>query len=213
MPLHRPVAGLSATALLGLAVLLACSEAYAFEAVISVGLRALYLQVGAGAFTSPYDSGGTPGDNAFTNTVRATIAAGAVGTGPRTMSTDSTVNNSPLDNAARCNSSAGEVYVGGFYRTHGLLTGNTATLSVSTPANLSGPGGATLPFSTISWVSGGDNNGASSIQSGTFGGTQTIASIPRNTWFENCLTFSYANNQMVPAGSYTGRATYQLYAP
>ena len=45
------------------------------------------------------------------------------------------------------------------------------------------------------------------------GTTQTLFSVARNNWFESCLTFSYANANMVAAGTFTGRATYTLVAP
>ncbi|MEJ8846929.1 hypothetical protein [Variovorax rhizosphaerae] len=214
--LHRRyAAGLPAPALLGLAVLLGCDQARGYEVTISTGSRALYLQVGTGGMSGRYEDGGTPGNNASINSVTATVTADTLGSGPLRMSTNSSVNNSPYDGFNYCDSGAGAVYVGGFYRTPGAA-GSAASLTVNTPPSLVGTGGATIPFSTISWVSGGqDDTGAPAIRSGTFtSGTQTIAnSIPRNTWFEGCLTFTYANDQMQPAGTFTGRATYQLAAP
>ena len=35
----------------------------------------------------------------------------------------------------------------------------------------------------------------------------------RDNWFESCLAFRYLNTQLVPAGTFTGRATYTLTAP
>ena len=91
-----------------------------------------------------------------------------------------------------------------------------ATLSVATPVGgLVNAGGDTIPFSQIRWVSSGiGDTGAEVIPSGTFtGGTQTLASLPVNTWNESCHTFSYLNATVVAAGTYTGRAIYTLSAP
>jgi hypothetical protein len=37
--------------------------------------------------------------------------------------------------------------------------------------------------------------------------------VPSNRWLENCHTFRYANTNVVPAGVFTGRATYTLVSP
>lgn len=193
--------------------LLVGTAAHAYLVAIAAGPRAIYLQVGTGTFTGTYTAGGTPGDNPTVNTMTATVTAGAVGAGPQTMTTNSTVANSPYDNFAFCNPGAGQLYVGGFYRTPGIA-GN-ATLSVATPPNLVNATGDTIPFSTISWVSGGTGDATATVPSGAFtgGANQTLLSLARNNWFESCLTFSYANAQLAPAGTFTGRATYQLVAP
>ncbi|MGJ7493592.1 hypothetical protein ACSFA8_00830 [Variovorax sp. RT4R15] len=204
----------TAVCALALSGLLGCSAAQAYLVGIAPGPRALYLQVGTGTFTGTYRSGGTPGDNSTVNTVTATIAAGAIGSGAQTMSTNSTVANSPYDNFAFCTPGTGQVYVGGFYRVPGT-SGASATLSVTTPPNLLNASSDTIPFSTISWVSGGSGDATATIPSGTFAGTpaQPLLSVALNNWFESCLTFSYANAQLAPAGTFTGRATYQLVAP
>ena len=209
-PLPHPPA---AACVLALSGLLGCSAAQAYLVNIGTGTRALYLQVGTGTFTGFYSTGGTPGDNPTINTVTANVAAGAIGGGAQTMSTNSPVTNSPYDNFAFCTPTTGQVYVGGFYRTPG--TAANATLSVTTPLNLLNASSDTIPFSTISWVSGGAQDTSATIPPGTFAGgtTQTLLTVGRNSWFESCLTFSYANAQLAPAGTFTGRATYQLVAP
>lgn len=193
--------------------LLVGTSAQAYLVTIAAGTRAIYLQVGTGTFTGTYASGGTPGDNTTVNTMTASVAAGAIGTGAQVMSTNSAVTNSPYDNFAFCTPASGQVYVGGFYRTPG--TGGNATLSVTTPLNLINATSDTIAFNTISWVSGGTGDATATVPSGTFtgGATQTLLSLARNNWFESCLTFSYANAQLAPAGTFTGRATYQLVAP
>ncbi len=190
----------------------ASANCYAFVATISAGTRTLFLQVGAGTMTGAnFSSGGTPGNNSAINSVSVNVPSAALGTGVQAMTTDSTVTTSPYDSFSFCTVPA-QVYVGGFYRTPGAA-GN-GTLSVTSPATLSNGLGDTLPFTSISWVSGGAGDATATISSGTFtGATQTIYSITRNNWFESCLAFQYANTALVPAGTFTGRVTYTLAAP
>lgn len=187
-------------------------HSHAFVATIGAGTRTLFLQVGAGTITGgSFRSGGTPGNNSTINSVSVNVPSAALGTGVQAMTTDSTVAISPYDNFAFCTVPA-QVYVGGFYRTPGAA-GN-GTLSVTSPSTLSNGLGDTLPFTSISWVSGGNGDATATIPSGTFtGATQTLYSVTRNNWFESCLAFSYANTALVPAGTFTGRVTYTLAAP
>ncbi len=193
------------------------TQAQAYLVGIGTGTKALYLQVGVGNISAPYINGGTPGNNTTINSVSGTVPVASLGSGtPITLTTDSPVTNSAYDNFAFCDSPAttGEVYVGGFYRTPG--TGGAATLTVSTPANLVNANGDTLSFGTIAWTSTGNGDTTQTIPSGNFlasGGAQTLRSITRNNFFESCLAFRYLNTQLVPAGTFTGRATYTLTAP
>lgn len=186
--------------------------AHAFVANIAAGTQTLFLQVGAGTITGGnFTSGGTPGNNSTINSVSVNVPSAVLGTGVQVMTTDSTVTNSPYDSFAFCAVPA-QVYVGGFYRTPGAA-GN-ATLSVASPPTLSNGLGDALPFTSISWVSGGTGDATATIPSGTFtGATQTLYSVTRNNWFESCLAFRYANTALVPAGTFTGRVTYTLTAP
>ncbi|MGZ5042226.1 MAG: hypothetical protein ACXWBQ_15900 [Usitatibacter sp.] len=188
-------------------------DARAFSVNITAGTRAIYLQVGNGSFTGTYSGGGTPGNNATVNVVSVTVPAAAIGTGvAQQMSSNSTQATSFYDNFAFCNPPV-QVYVGGFFRLPG--TTGTATLSVTTAANLVNASGSTIPFSQISWTSSGNSDaGAEPIPAGAFnGGTQTLTTFKVNTWNESCHTFSYANAATVASGTYTGRATYTLSAP
>lgn len=199
---------------LALAGILAAAgvHSHAFVATIGAGTRTLFLQVGAGTMTGAnFSSGGTPGNNSTINSVSVNVPSAALGTGVQAMTTDSTVTISPYDSFSFCTVPA-QVYVGGFYRTPGAA-GN-GTLSVTSPATLSNGLGDTLPFTAISWVSGGTGDAVATIPSGTFtGATQTLYSVTRNNWFESCLAFRYANTALVPAGTFTGRVTYTLAAP
>jgi hypothetical protein len=212
----------AARALFGLA--LACGAwlpiAHGFTVGITPGQRALFLQVGVGTMSGGFfNNGGTPGDNSTVNTATVTVPVAQLGSGaPQLMTTDSTVTASPWEGAAFCNSPAttGQVYVGGFFRRPGQgAGGNEAILSVSTPAALTSGNGDTIPFSRIAWTSSGIGDATATIPPGTFvgGGAQNLLTVSRNTWFESCLAFSYLNTQIVPAGTFTGRATFTLTAP
>ncbi len=187
--------------------------ALAFTVNITAGTRALYLQVGQGTFTGTFNNAGTPGNNATINVVSVTVPAAAVGSGTaQAMTSNSAVSQSYWDGFAFCNP-PNQVYIGGFYRRPGAV--GTATLTVTTAANLVNAGGDTIPFTQISWTSTGNSDaGAQPIPGGTFtGGVQTLATFNGNTWNESCHTFAYANTAQVAAGTYTGRATYTMSAP
>lgn len=196
---------------LALALVAGGLPAGAYVVNINPGQRALYLQVGVGTFTGTFATGGTPSDNATVNSVSVNVPAASVGAGVVAMTTDSTVTASPYDGFTFCTVPA-QVYVGGFYRTPGFA-GN-ATLSVTSPASLTSAAGDAIPFSNISWISSGIGDATPTIPSGTFvGGAQNLLSVTRNTWFESCLAFRYANNQLVAAGTFTGRVTFTLSTP
>ena len=202
-----------------LLVLVACAPAaHAFTVNIAAATpKAIYLQVGVGTFTGGnYNSGGAPGTNTTINTVSVTVPAAAVGTGAaQAMTTNSASGTSFYDGFAFCNLPS-QLYIGGFYRQTGANTGSaTATVTATSPVNLTNAGGNTIPFTQISWTSSGNSDtGAQPFPAGTFvGGTQTIGTINRNQWAESCHTFSYANTNFRAAGTYTGRVTYTLSAP
>lgn len=194
-----------------LLVVLSAAPAHAYVVNIAAGTRALYLQVGAGTFTGgPYSAGGTPGNNPTINSVSVTVPPANIGAGPLPMTTDSTVTNSSLDNFVFCTVPA-QVYVAGFFRAPGGAS--VATLNSTSPASLTN-GADAIPFTSISWVSGGNGDATATIPSGTFNGaTQTIYNAAQNTWFESCLSFVYANSNAVPAGTFSGRVIYTLSAP
>ena len=192
-------------------ILLAPAVSHAYLVSITSGTKSIFLQVGTGTMTGgTFQSGGTPGNNATVNTVSVTVPAASLGTGPLGMTPNVIVVTSPWDNYAFCPYPA-PVYVGGFYR---APSGGSATLSVTSPANLAS-GANTLSFNTISWVSAGAADATPTIPSGTFvaGTTQTLLTIARNFWFESCLTFTYANAAVIPAGTYTQQVVYSLTAP
>jgi hypothetical protein len=192
---------------LGSCVMLAMLSlpAQAWVLNLTPGTRAVYLAVGNATANA---------DNAAVNLVSVTVPAGSLGTGAaQVFTSNSTQANSPYDNFAVCGPTAGQVYVGGFYR---LPTTNTtsAVLQVTTPAGLTS-GVNTIPFNQISWTSTALGNAGADIPAGTFisGGTLFLRNFAANSYVENCHTFSYANTAPVAAGTYDGRATYTLTAP
>ena len=175
----------------------------------------IYLRVGDGAFNGTYSGGGTPAASATITRVSVSVPATAVGNGTaQAMTNNATQATSFYDGYAFCNLPA-QVYIGGYNRGGLLGAGGNGTLSVTAPATLTNTGGNTIAFSQISWTSSGNgDSGAQPFPAGAFtGGTQTLASFPVNTWRESCHTFSYANANLVAAGTYTGRVTYTLSVP
>jgi hypothetical protein len=189
--------------------------AQAFTVTISSGNpRTIYLQVGVGSFSGIYNSGGTPQANPTVNVVSVTVPIAAVGTGAaQPMASNTGATRSFYDNFVFCN--AGQLYVGGFYRFNNNSAGAGATLTANSSTAMSNGTGGTIPFTQVSWVSSGNGDtGDQPFPSGTFnGGTQTIGTIARNQWAESCMTFSYLNSSVRPAGTYTGTVTYTLTAP
>lgn len=188
---------------------------HAFVVNITPGPRSIYLQVGVGTMTGgTFNNGGTPGNNATVNRVSAAVTAANLGAGTVAMTTDSTVTASPYDGFNFCSIPA-QVYVGGFFRTPGSSSSANATLTATAPSALANGSGDTIPFNSISWISGGNGDATATIPSGTFvgGAPQTLLSVTQNTWFESCLQFNYANAQVVPAGTFTGQVSYTLTAP
>lgn len=214
----RQVHFLRASGLLSLAAAivtfsLAQNDAHAYVVNIAAGAKSIYLQVGTGTITGGnFSAGGTPGNNATINRVSVTVPSVSLGAGTRAMTSDSAVANSTYDGFVFCTVPA-QVYVGGFLRTPG--TSANATLTATAPNTLTNAAGDTIAFNSVSWVSGGIGDATPTIPSGTFvgGSAQTLLSVTRNTWFESCLQFNYANSQLVPSGTFTGRVRYTLTAP
>jgi len=210
--------------------LLATGAAHAFTITLAGGPpKTVYLQIGVGTFTGTYCGplcteippivqfpGSAPGNNTTINKVSVSVPASAVGNGTaQAMSTDSTQSNSFFDGRAFCNAPT-QLYIGGFYRTPGGSgAGTTATVTATVPVSLTDAAGDTLPFTQISWRSGGKGDaGGEPFPAGSFTGTsQVVGSIANDQWAESCWTFSYANTLVPAAGTYTGRVLYTLSTP
>jgi hypothetical protein len=210
--------------------LLAASAAHAFTITLaSAAPKIVYLQIGVGTFTGTYcgagcsynppiaqSPGSAPGVNTTINQVSVSVPAAAVGNGTaQAMTTNSTQSQSFFDGYAFCNTPT-QLYIGGYYRTPGASgAGTTATVTATVPLSLTDAAGDTLPFSQISWTSGGNaDSGAEPFPAGHFTGTsQAVGSITDNQWAESCWSFSYTNTVVPAAGTYTGRVLYTLSAP
>jgi len=213
-----------------LLALLITSAADAFTITLAGGApKTIYLQIGVGTFTGTYcgtgcsesppiaqSPGSAPGTNTTINKVSVSVAANAVGNGvAQTMTTDSTQSISFFDGFAFCNAPT-QLYIGGFYRTPGASgAGTTATVTATVPVSLTDAAGDAIPFTQISWTSGGNgDSGAEPFPASSFTGTsQVVGSIADNQWAESCWTFSYSNTVVPAAGTYTGRVLYTLSVP
>ncbi len=202
---HRPLAALG----LLLAGLWPVADAQAWSLSIASASRRVFLHVGNGTIN---------GSNSTINLVQVTVPGAQVGNGvAQAMTTNSTQSQSLYgDNYTTCPTPASQIMVGASYRRTNAANGPaSATLRVTSPANLVNATGDTIPFSQIGWtVSAAGSSVPGVIPAGTFNGaTQTLTTIPANTYIENCHTFSYANSAVRAAGTYTGQVTYTLTAP
>jgi hypothetical protein len=204
-------------------VLLCTAEmaaAHAWSLSLTSGTRRLYLHVGDGALSGSANGStgtlnGTLGTSGGVNLVQVTVPFAQLGNGtdlPMTSNSSQSVSRLG-DGNNTCPTPTSQVMVGaGFRRNSGNAS---ATLTVSSPAALTNASGDTIPFNQISWtVSAPQSPAPNVIAAGTFnGGSITLATVPGNTYYENCHTFTYANDAVRAAGTYNGRVTYTLAAP
>ena len=201
--IRRPVA--AGVLLLGALV---APAVQAWSLSIAPASRRVFLHVGNGTREA---------NNATINLVQVTVPGAVLGSGAaQAMSTNSTQSASLYDGFITCATPASQILVGASYRRSNAANGPaSATLSVTSPANLTSSAGDTLPFNRISWTVAAPGSPVPNvIPAGTFnGGTQTLATVPANTYIENCHSFSYANSTLPAAGTYNGRVTYTLSSP
>lgn len=191
--------------------LLASDLAQAWSLTIGAATRRVFLHVGNGT----YDA-----NNTTINLVQVSVPAAQLGDGsPLAMTSNSTQSASLLDGYITCPNPAQQVLIGASYRrtTSGAGSGGpgSATLSVTSPANLTNAAGDTIPFSQISWTVSAVGSGIPGvIPAGTFtGGTQVLATVPANQYIENCHSFRFANSTIRAAGTYTGQVRYTISSP
>lgn len=184
------------------------ADAQAWSLSIASASRRVFLHVGNGTIN---------GSNSTVNLVQVTVPGAQVGNGvAQAMTTNSTQAQSLYgDNYTTCPTPASQIMVGASYRRNNNSSPASATLRVTSPANLVNATGDTIPFSQIGWtVSAAGSSVPGVIPAGSFNGaTQTLTTIPANTYIENCHTFSYANSAVRAAGTYTGQVTYTLTSP
>jgi hypothetical protein len=197
-------------AALGLLVL-CCTPmgaAHAWSITLAAASRRVFLHVGNG--TAERDNGTV--NRVSANLTGAQLLSGA----PQAMTSDSTQSASLYDGYNTCPTPASQVIIGASYRRSNANNGPaSATLRVTSPANLVSAAGDTIPFGQISWTVSAPGSGVPNvIPAGTFNGaTQTLATIPANTYIENCHSFSYANSAVRAAGTYNGQVTYTVSSP
>ena len=203
---------------LGLAVLCVAemAAAHAWSLTITSGSRRLFLHVGNGAMSGTSGTlNGTAGTSGPVNLVQVTVPVAQLGNGTDlAMTSDSTQSTSLYaDGYNTCPTPASQVMIGAGYRRNSGSA--NATLTVSSPTSLTNASGDAIPFTEISWtVSAPGSSAPNVIPAGTFnGGTQTLATVPGNTYFVNCQSYVYANNAVRAAGTYNGRVTYTLSSP
>ena len=196
-----------------LALLLVCgaqlASAHAWSLSLAAASRRVFLHVGNGT---------AEGNNATVNLVSASLTGAQLLAGaPQAMTTDSTQSRSLYgDGFTTCPTPASQMMIGASYRRSNKNNGPaSATLRVTSPADLTNAAGDTIPFSQISWtVSAPGSSQPNIIPAGSFnGGTQTLTTVPANTYIENCHSYVYANSAVRAAGSYTGQVTYTLSTP
>lgn len=196
-------------AALGLLVLCCAplGAAHAWSITLAAASRRVFLHVGNGT---------AEGNNATVNLVSATLTGAQLLSGtPQAMTSDSTQSASLYDGFTTCPTPASQVIIGASYRRNNASSPASATLRVTSPANLTSAAGDTIPFSQISWTVSAPGSGVPNvIPAGTFNGaTQTLTTIPANTYVENCHSFSYANSAVRAAGTYNGQVTYTMSSP
>lgn len=184
------------------------ADAQAWSLSIASAPRRVFLHVGNGV---------AEGNSSTINLVQVTVPGAQVGNGvAQAMTTNSTQSRSLYgDNFTTCPTPASQIMVGASYRRNNNSSPASATLRVTSPANLVNATGDTIPFSQIGWtVSAAGSPVPGVIPAGSFNGaTQTLTTIAANTYIENCHTFSYANSAVRAAGTYTGQVTYTLTSP
>lgn len=193
------------------------ASAHAWSLNVTAGARRLFLHVGNGRVSGSSGTlDGTIGTSGTVNTVQVSLTtAQLVGGGAVAMTSDSTQSSSLYgDGNITCPTPASQVLIGAGYRRNGGAA--SATLTVVSPTNLNNLAtGDTIPINQISWTVSAPGSGAPNvIPAGTFtGGSQTLATVPGNTYLENCHTFSYANSAVRAEGTYTGTVSYTLSSP
>ena len=182
--------------------------AQAWSLTIAAASRRVFLHVGNGT---------ADGNSGTVNLVSADLTAAQLLSGaPQAMTSNSTQSTSLYGDRYRtCPTPSAQVMIGASYRRNNNNNPASATLRVTSPASLTTTAGDTIPFSEISWTVSAAGSGVPNvIPAGTFnGGTQTLTTIPANTYIENCHTFRYANSAIRAAGTYDGRVTYTLSSP
>lgn len=192
------------------------ASAHAWSLNVTGGSRRLYLHIGEGRSSGSTGTlNGTAGTSGRVNLVSVTVPGAQLGNGtPLPMTSNSNQANSLYgDNNNTCPNPTERMMIGAGYRRNGSAPAN-ATLTVSSIGGLSN-GTDTIPFTEIGWaVSAPDSPNPNVIPAGSFNGaSQTLATVPGNTYLETCHVFSFANSAVRAAGTYNGQVIYTLSSP
>ena len=192
---------------LGLLGLVLAGSAHAWSLSVAAASSRVFLHVGTGTANA---------NNPTVDRVTADLTpAELLARNPKVMTSSGMQSNSLSgDNFATCPTPSTQVLIGASYRRNNNGQGQ-AVLSVNAPASLVSAAGDTIPISEISWtVSAPGSPVPGIIPAGTFSaGQRQLATVPPNTFIENCHTFRYANSAIRAAGTYTGVVTYTLSTP
>ena len=110
----------------------------------------------------PYTSGGSPESGGAVSRVRVVLSPLDIGNGVPQPMTGNGRTSSDYNGFQFC--SAGQIYIGGFFRRPGNSNNFAAQLSVLSPPTLNSPQGNTIPVSEISWTSSGIGDTGASRQ-------------------------------------------------
>ena len=139
--------------------------------------------------------------NPTTDTVRFTVRGDRVGDGTSVAGLENgTRADSLIDASARAPVSNS--------RTAVWTLDSSQPLTCSTPATC---GSTTIPMTKFRWTVAGGTE----IASGTFSGAanQALYSFQNTRYVSVYKTFYYINDEIVPAGTYTGRVVYTVSMP
>lgn len=92
----------------------------------------------------------------------------------------------------------------------------SASVTLSSPSQLTSMEGNGIPFSSIYWHTYSPDTQRRDNQwpeQGNMGSTQMLATVPRNTVSEVCFYFSYLGDTVYPAGTYDGIVTFTASTP
>ena len=137
-------------ACLALLCLAEIATAHAWSLTITSGTRRLFLHVGNGALSGSSGTlNGTAGTSGAINLVQVTVPVAQLGDGTDLPMTSNSTQSVSLygDGNNTCPTPASQVMVGAGYRRNSGAA--NATLTVSSPANLTSAAGDTIPFTEL----------------------------------------------------------------
>lgn len=196
-------------------------EAAAWSFSLQSASRRVFMYVGTASYT--YNAQGNAigvNNNTTVDTMSADISTGLLSTlngTSRQMFLSEPGNRTYVSQWSRSTAcpTGYSMIVGAGYQ-NSSTSPATASVTLSSPAQLTSLEGYGLPFTNISWASYSPDTLQKDgrwIERGTLGTTQTLASVPRNTVSEVCFEFTYGSTTPYPAGTYQGTITFTASTP